>query len=116
MAGRFVAPKVLFYIGGLLIIMGAIFTLAISGIGIMSWSMFRMGIFAGALGIMGLLFGLLVLVAASMIGKRHSSNELWLVIALVASIMSMLDGGGFIIGAILAFIGSIIGLIEIDVR
>ncbi|MGC8651656.1 MAG: hypothetical protein ACP5UH_00160 [Candidatus Micrarchaeia archaeon] len=116
MANRFIAPKMLFYIGGVLIIIGALFTLVLGGVGAMMLTMFRSGVFIGTLGVIGLLLGALVLVTASELGKKKASSEMWLVMALVASIISMVDGGGFVVGAVLVFIGSIIGLLEVDVR
>ncbi len=116
MAEKFIAPKMLLYIGGTLIVIGALFTLVFGGIGAMMSMMFRAGVFIGTLGVIGLLLGALVIVTANELGKKKASSEMWLVIALVASIISMVDGGGFIIGAVLVFIGSIIGLIELDMR
>jgi asparagine N-glycosylation enzyme membrane subunit Stt3 len=116
MAEKFIAPKMLLYIGGTLIVIGALFTLVFGGIGAMMSMMFRAGVFIGTLGVIGLLLGALVIVTANELGKKKANSEMWLVIALVASIISMVDGGGFIIGAVLVFIGSIIGLIELDMR
>ncbi|MEM0202205.1 MAG: hypothetical protein QXR73_03435 [Candidatus Micrarchaeaceae archaeon] len=114
MAKKFIAPKLLLYLGGTLIVIGALFTLVFGGAGAMMWAMFRAGVFLGTLGVVGLLLGVLVLVAAKQLGKKRTNNEMWLVMALIASIISMVDGGGFVVGALLAFIGSIIGLIELD--
>jgi len=110
------APRMLLYIGGVVIIIGALLTMVFSGLGAVMWSMMRAGVFLGTLSIIGLLLGVLIIVAANELGRKKANNSMWLVIALVASIFSMVDGGGFIIGALLAFVGSIIGLIELDMK
>jgi asparagine N-glycosylation enzyme membrane subunit Stt3 len=112
---RFIAPRMLLYIGGTMIVIGSIITLVFSGLGSIMWARMRAGLFLSSLGIIGLFAGILILIAASELSKRKESNTMWLVIALVSSLLSIVDGGGFIVGALLAFIGSVLGLIELDI-
>ncbi|MGC8496360.1 MAG: hypothetical protein ACP5RM_02970 [Candidatus Micrarchaeia archaeon] len=115
MAKKFVAPRMLLYTGGTIIVIGSVITLVFSGVGSMMWAMMRAGIFLGSLGIIGLLSGILIIIAGSELSKKRNSNAMWLVIALVSSLLSIVDGGGFLVGAMLAFIGSVVGLVELDV-
>lgn len=62
--------------------------------------------------IVGLVFGVLVLVGATMINSGEKSKvKTGSILALVFSILSIFVGGGFYIGLILGLIGGILGLI-----
>lgn len=65
------------------------------------------------LGIIGLVFGIIIIVGAAMINSGDPSKvRTGSIIVLIFSILSLpLSGGGFIIGFILALVGSILGLV-----
>ncbi len=58
----------------------------------------------------GVVFGILVLVGALMVYHNPSSKTGWGVIILVFSILSIVIGGGFVIGFILGIIGGALAL------
>ncbi|MGC8669638.1 MAG: hypothetical protein ACP5TL_00605 [Candidatus Micrarchaeia archaeon] len=114
MVVKLIAPKMLLNIGGTVIIIGAIFNFIFDTVGAMMMITSRSGLLFDLVGILGLIIGIIILVAANKINAKKSSNEVWFMIALVASILSVVDGGGFMIGAFFVFLGAIIGLIELD--
>ncbi|MEN2975213.1 MAG: hypothetical protein ABDH32_06530 [Candidatus Caldarchaeales archaeon] len=110
------AAFILSLIGGILIILGSIVIALFAGIfgGVMMLIPFLGGL--GALiiiaGILGLIFGIMVLIGAILINSDEPSRvRAGSIIVLVFSILSLSTGGGFIIGFILALIGSILGLV-----
>ncbi len=111
------AAFVLSLIGGILILLGGIFGAIIGIIGGAAMSIVPgFGWLSGliiALGILGLIFGIIVILGAVMInsgerGKVRTGS----ILVLIFSILSLFVGGtgGFIIGFILSLIGSILGL------
>lgn len=66
-----------------------------------------------AFGIVGLIFGIIIIVGATMINSGDPSRvRTGSIIVLIFSILSLIvSGGGFVIGFILALIGSILGLV-----
>jgi len=60
--------------------------------------------------ILGIVFGLIVILASIMVYKDFSNKTLWSVLILVTSILSIITGGGFLIGFILGIIGGALGL------
>jgi len=111
------AAFVLSLIGGILILLGGIFGAIIGIIGGAAMSIIPgFGWLSGliiALGILGLIFGIIVILGAVMInsgerGKVRTGS----ILVLIFSILSLFVGGtgGFIIGFILSLIGSILGL------
>ncbi len=62
-------------------------------------------------GFIGILSGLLLLVCSHELRTKDKMKiKVWSTIALGASVLSIFDFGGFIVGFIIAIIGSIIGL------
>lgn len=111
------AAFILSLIGGILILLAGIVFAAFFGIlGVAMFFVPGIGIplagFLIVLGILGLIFGILVIVGALMINsgeKRRVTTGS--IIVLVFSILSLFTvGGGFIIGFILGLIGGILGL------
>ncbi|MEM4637356.1 MAG: hypothetical protein QXE44_07725, partial [Nitrososphaerota archaeon] len=66
-----------------------------------------------AFGVVGLVFGIIVIIGAVMINSGEPSKvRTGSILVLIFSILSLIvSGGGFIIGFILALIGSILGLV-----
>ena len=117
MAEKPTAAFVLSLIGGILILLGGIFGAIIGIIGGAAMSIVPgFGWLSGliiALGILGLIFGIIVILGAVMInsgerGKVRTGS----ILVLIFSILSLFVGGtgGFIIGFILSLVGSILGL------
>lgn len=73
------------------------------GVGFSSGSMY---VFAA----LGLLCGVIVLVGAIMLNSRPKEHNLWGALILVFSILSLVEMGGFIVGAILGVVGGILAL------
>lgn len=72
-----------------------------------------LGNFSAFYGFIGILSGFLLLVCAYELRTRDKMKvKIWSTVALGASILSIFDLGGFIIGFIIAVIGSIIGLMD----
>ncbi|MCQ5375965.1 MAG: DUF6114 domain-containing protein [Methanomassiliicoccales archaeon] len=61
--------------------------------------------------IAGLILGLVVLIAAIKLSQRPEDNITWGVIILIFSLLSIVIGGGFIIGMILGFIGGLLAIV-----
>jgi uncharacterized protein DUF6114/zinc ribbon protein len=64
-----------------------------------------------ALGAIGLVFGLIIIIGGIMMYQKPQSHTMWGVIILVLSLISIVTGGGFIIGLILGLIGGILALV-----
>ena len=60
--------------------------------------------------LIGIVFGLIILFASVMLYQNPSNKTLWSVIVLVLSILSIVAGGGFLVGTILGIIGGGLGL------
>jgi hypothetical protein len=113
MADKPTAAMVLSLIGGLFVIFGGA-TLAFAGSIIGSFN------FTGAasasqtvlaLGIVGVLMGLIMVVGGVMLYSKPASAKMWGVIVLVLSIISWVTAlGGFFIGFLLGLIGGILAL------
>lgn len=63
-----------------------------------------------SLTVIGLIFGILVLLAAILLHIKPVNKKVWGIIIIVFSIPSVLTGGGFIIGFILGIIGGALSL------
>jgi len=77
----------------------------------MGWMMgqqFASGIIA--LSLVGIVFGVLVIIGAVLMYKKPLQTRQWGVMVLIASALSFVGMGGFIIGAILGVIGGVIAL------
>jgi hypothetical protein len=81
-----------------------------SAIGALATLIFSSGL--GALtGIVGIITGIIMIVSAVMVNTTDKSKiKTWSIIGLVFSIVSLLGGGGVIIGFLLGLIGGILGL------
>lgn len=108
---------ILSLIGGILILLsGLVFAVFFGLLGAMVSLVPIIGApFGGlliGLGIVGLIFGILVIIGAFMINSGEKGKvTTGSIIVLVFSILSLfVVGGGFIIGFLLALIGSILGL------
>jgi len=64
----------------------------------------------GAIGLFGLVSGILVLVSAVLPRVYPSQRETWGILILVFSVLSFFGLGGFVVGAILGIIGGILAL------
>jgi hypothetical protein len=62
------------------------------------------------LGIWGLICGVIILLGAYMIYTRPDTHGMWGIIILVFSLLSFIEGGGYIIGAILGIVGGILAI------
>ncbi|MEM1539412.1 MAG: DUF6114 domain-containing protein [Candidatus Bathyarchaeia archaeon] len=111
------AAFVLSLAAGILILLGGIFgaTVGIIGgtiIGVVPGFGWLGGLIV-ALGFLGLIFGILVIVGAVMINSGERDKvKTGSIIVLIFSILSLFAGGtgGFVIGFILGLVGSILGL------
>lgn len=111
---------VLSYIGGALILVAGIITLGVGTTfmyGMMGRMMYGYGtgpigpLMAG-MGILGIIFGAIVIIGAYMIGSSPvPSHTSWGIIILLFSAMSFISGGGFYIGGVLGIIGGILAII-----
>jgi len=98
------APGILLLIGGLLVlIVGAL--IAIGG-ALVGSIVPGMGALIGVIGGIHVIFGILLILAAMWAEKKKS----WAWIGLVVSIIALIFGGGYYIGAILGIIGAALAL------
>ncbi|MDE1877745.1 MAG: hypothetical protein KGL95_09590 [Patescibacteria group bacterium] len=58
----------------------------------------------------GFACGAIIIFGAAMMSRRPENARVWSMLVLVFSAISFLEGGGFIIGAILGIIGSVMAL------
>lgn len=86
-------------INGLLLAIGGAFLIAFFGAGIV-------------LILLGLVFGFGTLLAALMLNSHPRDHVTWGVIIIVFSILSIVIGGGFIIGMILGLVGGVLALVS----
>ncbi len=97
-------PYWLSLIGGLLVLIGGI-VLAVTGPFLMAYNT---GVGAVALGILGIIFGVVIVWSASMVrGSASAHVKYGAVIVIVAVLALILTGGGFVIGSILALVGGL---------
>ncbi|MGC8629176.1 MAG: DUF6114 domain-containing protein [Candidatus Micrarchaeia archaeon] len=107
------APFVLLVIGGLLIVLGGIFSTAVSVFGFMWMMGYRMAVFPSIMmtsAVAGIILGGIILYSAPKTLKKGKERHDYAVIALVASVLSLLNGGGFFVGFLLSLIGAILAL------
>jgi len=104
---------VLSLIGGIFILLGGLAEAAILAlIGTAVISIFPgLGALLIALAVVALVFGLIIIFGALMLRSKPESAKMWGVIILVLAIVSLVGGGGFFIGFILALIGGILALV-----
>ncbi|MEM3058478.1 MAG: zinc ribbon domain-containing protein [Methanomassiliicoccales archaeon] len=100
------AAIVLSIIAGVFILINGILVAALGAI--LLFSFLPAGIIVlGA----GLIFGLIVFIAAIKLNQKPEEHLMWGVVILVFSILSIVIGGGFIIGLILGFIGGLLAIL-----
>jgi hypothetical protein len=63
--------------------------------------------FVGALSVFGLVCGIIVLLSSIMLRFMPSQRQTWGIFILVFSILSFFGFGGFIVGAVLGIVGSV---------
>lgn len=61
--------------------------------------------------IAGLILGLVVFIAAIKLSQNPEEHITWGVIILIFSLLSIVIGGGFVIGMILGFIGGLLAIV-----
>ncbi len=102
------ASFILSLIAGILILLSAIitaiFTTLLGGAITFIPIVGLVGLLVIAIGLLGVVFGALVLVGAFMINSGDFSR------VRTGSILSIVSGGGFIIGLILGIVGGVLGL------
>lgn len=64
----------------------------------------------GALGVFGLVSGVIVAISAVMLQTGPARQRTWGVLILVFSALSILGAGGFVLGAILGIVGGVLAL------
>jgi Family of unknown function (DUF6114)/zinc-ribbon domain len=108
------AAMVLSLIGGIFVIFGGA-TLAFAGSLISSLSIAGAGSASStllALGLVGVIFGIIMIVGGVMMYSNPKSHTMWGAIVLVLSILSWVTAiGGYVIGFILGLIGGILALV-----
>ncbi len=107
------AAMVLSLIGGIFVVLGGAL-LAFAGSIIGSFNVTGAASASGtvlALGIVGLIMGIIMIVGAFMMYSKPTSAKMWGVIVLILSIVSWVTAiGGFFIGFLLGLIGGILAL------
>lgn len=107
------AAFVITLIGGIIIFIGGIVT-ALFGVAatyLIGWvhSGFLFGAYASS--VIGIITGIIIIISAIMLDTKYKSKITeWSVVALIFTVLSLFNLGGFGVGFILALIGSIIGL------
>ncbi|MFW6117790.1 MAG: DUF6114 domain-containing protein [Thermoproteota archaeon] len=66
--------------------------------------------FMGGLSLVGLVSGIIIVIAAAMLDIRPQERQAWGVIVIIFSVISFLNMAGFLIGGILALIGGAFAL------
>ena len=99
---------VLVLIGGILMLLGgAVFAF----LGAVIFSLISLAAVGSLLGIIGIISGIIVIFSALMMKSKNVQRvRMWSAIALIFSIVSIANGGGFVIGFLIAIVGSVIGL------
>jgi hypothetical protein len=110
------AAFILSLIAGIFILISAIITAVFTTLlgGIISFIPIvgSVGLLVIIVGVVGVVFGALVLVGAFMINSEDPSRvRTGSILVLVFSILSIMTGGGFIIGLILGIVGAVLALV-----
>ena len=116
MANKPTAAFVLGLIGGILVLLVAAYVLYVISVvtSIASGYGISVGGFFGAVTwyfYLGLVMGLLMIVSAVMLYAKPQQHVIWGVLLLVFSLVSIISGGGFVIGLILGLVGGILGIV-----
>jgi hypothetical protein len=109
------AAFVLSLIGGIFILLvGALIAAVFATLGglLGGFGLGDFGMGMALLGTVGLIVGLIIIVAAAMLYMRPQQHVIWGVLILILAIVSIpFAFGGFIIGFILALVGGILGIV-----
>ncbi len=115
MAEKPTAAFVLSLIGGIFILLvGALIAAVFATLGglLGGFGLGNFGLGMALLGTIGLIVGLIIIIAAAMLYMKPQQHVIWGVLILILSIVSIpFAFGGFIIGFILALIGGILGIV-----
>lgn len=115
MAEKPTAAFVLSLIGGIFILLvGALIAAVFATLGglLGGFGLGDFGMGMALLGTVGLIVGLIIIVAAAMLYMRPQQHVIWGVLILILAIVSIpFAFGGFIIGFILALVGGILGIV-----
>lgn len=108
-----------------LAVVSGLLILLVSGFAIAMWAWVApmwggMGMMGGMMGgwmgflligpVIGVISGIAVLVGAVMLYNNPGQSQTWGIIILVFSVLSLLGGGGFLVGAILGIVSGILAL------
>ncbi len=100
-----VAAVMLVLVGGILVLLGGILFAAL---GAALFSLIQLAGVGSLLGIIGIVSGLAMIFSAFMMWSTDPMRvRMWGVIAIIFSLLSIANGGGFVIGFILGVVGSI---------
>ncbi len=94
-------------IGGILILILGIIILAVGAAFMAFMVPVWLSSVVSGIGIWGVICGLVVLVSSYLTYVKPAPYTMWGILILVFSILSFIEGGGFIVGAILGIIGGI---------
>jgi hypothetical protein len=101
------AAFVLSLIGGIFVLLAGLFVMLVGAL----LTFFAFGV-GGAFGLLGVIWGIIIIVGAAMLNSHPSDHVLWGVIILVFSIISWIGAvGGFFIGFLLGLIGGILAIV-----
>ena len=103
---KHVAAFVLSLIGGLFILING---LLVAIVGTFALAFFGAGVLWI---ILGLVFGFGTLLGAVMLNSNPREHVTWGVVIIVFSVLSLVIGGGFVIGMILGLIGGVLALVS----
>ncbi len=110
MAEKPTAAFVLSLIGGIFVILGALLWISIGAF--LSFLSLGIGLNTTMMGVLGLIFGLIVIVGGVMMYTKPQQHVMWGAIVLILAIVSIpFSFAGLLIGFILALIGGILGLV-----
>ncbi len=115
MAEKPTAAFVLSLIGGIFILLvGALIAAVFATLGglLGGFGLGDFGLGMALLGTVGLIVGLIIIIAAALLYMKPEQHVMWGVLILILSIVSIpFAFGGFIIGFILALVGGILGIV-----
>ncbi len=109
------AAFVLVLIGGVFVLIGGLATIALGGFASALGSALHVGSGVGTGisvgGVLGVIAGIVMIISSILMNKTDVSKvKMWSIVAIVFTIISLGNFGGFVIGFILGLIGSILGL------
>jgi hypothetical protein len=104
-------PVSLSSLGGKLIILSGIFLMLFSLMN-MSEGFYQNALFFGMFGIIGIIWGIIIIHGANMLKSHPEEHVKWGIIILVFSISSAVGGGGLGVGLLLGVIGGILAIVR----